>query len=233
MKILCLLSILFTLNNPSYTQEIPGMSCLESPVTTVTKKYDLIKNDYLDSNYRAVIREGAAILSDTLSEPPVYIYRYLACSYYKTDDLRSAYEMMVKYLANQDTSLINDYDIYLAAQFAARNKNKDKTALDILGLAYDKDTTLANKKLYAAAIVTHYLQTGSEYAATAWREKLLPLKELSREEMYSISRAWYAFTSEGNMTEIFGQFASAYPNAFRSLYMHSGINANPENSVEQ
>lgn len=228
MKILSLLSVFVLIYLTSYSQDIQSTDNTEKVDSATVQKFESLKKYYLENNFTEVIRKAAFILRDTAFEPPADFYRYLACSYYHIEDLRSAYENMVVYIEHQDPSLLDNYDIYLSAQFAARQKSKDKTALGILGAAYDKDTCLANKKLYAAAIVNHYLQTGSKYAATAWREKLLPLKELSKEEMYRISRAWYTFNEGGRVIEIFGQFASVYPNAFRSLFMHGGIKTEPE-----
>jgi hypothetical protein len=218
--VVCIL-VLFCLNLQA--QNEVSSAGTDSTQSDSSQKYLLFKRFYVEANYKEAIDLANWIFNDSLSHPPADIHRYLACSYYQTDNLNKAYEQMVVYLGKQDSVVIDEYDLYLSAQLAARLVNKDKRAIKILSAAYDSDTCITNKKLYAAAIINHYLKIGSKYTSTVWREKLLPLKELSKEEMHQISLAWYRFSHEGKVSEAFGQLSSVYPNAFRSLYMHRGI----------
>ena len=212
----------------SNAQDVPGDSAsVFISDASEKKEYKKLTEHFYASEYETVIHLADTLLQGKDSSIPADIYRYLAFSFYQVRNTKQAYQCMVMYMQKQDSSRISEYDLYLIAQFSARLKNKDNTALSILRKAYGMDTCLQNKKLYAAALVNHYLQTGSKYAATVWREKLLPLKELDRDDLYRISQAWYKFNKMGNVQEIFGQFASVYPNAFRSLYMHGEIQPEP------
>lgn len=217
----------------SQAQNFP-CDTIHNPVFNVHEhnEYKRLTKHFYANEYEAVVHLADTILQNKDSSVPADIYRYLAFSFYQMRNAKQAYQCMIRYIETQDSSRVSDYDIYLTAQFSARLKNKDNTALSILRKAYEMDSCLQNKKLYAAALVNHYLQTGSKYAATVWREKLLPLKELDRAEMYRISQAWYKFNEAGNVQEIFGQFTTVYPNAFRSLYMHGEILPEPQQQVD-
>lgn len=194
--------------------------------------YKQLTEHFYANEYGSVIQLADTVLQNSDSSLPPEIYRYLAYSYYQVRNTTQAYQCMARYLDLQDSARITGYDIYLTAQFSARLKKKDSRALGILRKAYEMDTCLQNRKLYAAALVNYYLQTRSQYAPTVWREKLLPLKELDRTEMYRISQAWYKYNQMGNVRDIFGQFTSVYPYAFRSLYTHGEILPEPEQQVD-
>jgi tetratricopeptide (TPR) repeat protein len=198
---------------------------------TDQQETQLLVMDYNEKKYANVIARSTKLFADEDVQVSAEIYRYVAFSYYKINKPDEAYTNMVRYMQTQDSVKLSSYDRYLAAQLAARRKNMDSTALGFVEDAYERDTTMANKKFYAMSIVNHYVTSGDKYAATVWREKLLPLKGINMVDMYRIGVAWYEFNELDKAEKLFIQFNNLYPEEFKGVYMQAGIKAKIDSNM--
>ncbi|MEO8171519.1 MAG: tetratricopeptide repeat protein [Sediminibacterium sp.] len=198
---------------------------------TDQQEVQLLVMDYNAKKYAAVIDRAGRLFKDEDAQLSPELYRYVAFSYYKTHHVDDAYKNMVQYMQTQDSLKVSSYDRYLIAQLAVRQKVKDSTTLSYITDAYEKDTSLVNKKFYAMSIVNHYVVSGDKYAATAWREKLLPLKGMNKVDMYRIGVAWYEFNELDKAEKLFIQFNNLYPDEFKGIYMQAGIKAKVDSNM--
>lgn len=198
---------------------------------TDQQELQLLVLDYNARKYTAVIDRANRLFKEGDIQMSPDTYRYVAFSYYKVGRIDDAYQNMDRYMQTQDSSKITAYDKYLIAQLAVRKKTKDSTSLAYVTDAYESDTSLVNKKFYAMSLVNHYVTTGDKYAATVWREKLLPLKSFDKVDMYRIGVAWYEFNELDKAEKLFVEFNNLYPEEYRGIYMQAGIKAKVDSSI--
>ena len=198
---------------------------------TDKQEIQLLVMDYNAKKYTGVIDRAIILFKDADAQLTPEVYRYVAFSYYKTNHNNEAYKNMLEYMQTQDSLKISSYDKYLIAQLAVRQKTKDSTMLSYITDAYEKDTSMTNKKFYAMAVVNYYVTSGDKYAATVWREKLLPLKGINKLDMYRIGVAWYEFNEMDKAESLFIQFNNLYPLEFKGIYMQAGIKAKVDSNL--
>lgn len=199
---------------------------------TDKEEYKLIMLDYDAKKYKSVIERSKKMLGDEENDFPVEIYRIVAFSYYKTGDIPMAYTNMMHYMEVQDSARIKSNDLYLIAQYAARLKEKDSTAIDFISRAYDDDTTASNRKYYAATLVNHFIKTNDRYNITAWREKLLPYKNYDKMDMYNIVVAWFDQDELERSDSVLQKFVERYPKEYKAIYMQAGIKSKLDSTMQ-
>lgn len=204
---------------------------LELSDKTEQQEYQLLVLDYNAKKYQNVIEKAKVILKKNESNVPVEIYKYLAFSYYKANNLIDAYRYMIQYMDVQDSSKITSFDNYLTAQFAVRLQYKDDAALKIIEHAFNTDTSSTNKKYYAGAMVNHYITVKDKYHTTVWREKLLPYKGINKVDMYKIGVTWFELDSLQRADSLFAQFVYLYPEEYKGIYMQAGIHAKLDSNM--
>lgn len=205
---------------------------LELSDKTEKQEYQLLVLDYNQRKYPAVIARSKKILKDEETDVPVDIYRYVAFSYYQAKNLPEAYNNMLHFMQVQDSSKISSSDIYLTAQFAARQKIMDSMAISYIIEGYNADTSSSNRKFYAATLANFYLINKDNYHATLWKERLLPLKGYDKVDMYRIVVSWYALNELNRADSLISEFLKLYPKEYKGIYMQAGIQSKIDSSMQ-
>lgn len=198
---------------------------LELSDKTELQQYQLLVLDFNDKKYKSVLDKAKILMKDEDSELPVEIYKYVGFSYFQLSNLSEAFKYITQYMQVQDSAKISKYDIYLAAQVAARIKEKDSMAIRYIVNAYESDTIGNNRKLYATALINYYINIKDSYNIALWSEKLLPYKGINKIDLYRIGVAWYNVDDLQKADSIFKEFVKLFPYEYKGIYMQAGIEA--------
>ena len=194
--------------------------------------FQLLVLDYNAKKYKSVIERANKMMKDDESETPVDVYKYVAYCYNNLNNIPEAYKYMSQYMQIQDSSKIAYYDIYLTAQYAARQKVKDSTTLAYINLGYETDTVVSHRKYYAGTLLNHYLLSKDKLAAVLWREKLMNLKGTNAVDLYKIGVAWFELEELDKADSIFNDFVTLYPKQYKGIYMQAGIKSQKDSTIE-
>jgi len=194
--------------------------------------FQLLVLDYNAKKYKSVIDRANKMMKDGESETPVDVYKYVAYCYNNLNNIPKAYEYMSQYMQIQEASKITYYDIYLTAQYAARQKVKDSTTLAHINWGYETDTVVSHRKYYAGTLLNHYLLSNDKMTAVEWREKLMKLKGTNAVDLYKIGVAYFELDQLDVADSIFNDFVNLYPKQYKGIYMQAGIKSQKDSTIE-
>ena len=197
------------------------------------QQFQLLVIDFNEKRYKSVIEKANLLLKEEDSDVPVEIYKYLGFSYFQVNNIRDAWKCITQYIEVQDTAKLKNYDFYLAAQVASRLKEKDSLALSYIINEFNADTTPANRKYYAIALVNHYVRAKDGFNAALWSEKLLPYKGMNKVDLYRIGVTWYNINELDRADSILTEFVKNYPDEYKGIYMKAGILAKKDSTMSE
>ena len=200
---------------------------------TEKQQYQLLVLDFNEKKYKSVIEKAKLLLQEEDSDVPVEIYKYLGFSYFQMNNLKQAYKSITQYIEVQDSAKLKRYDFYLVAQVAARIKEKDSIALSYIINEFNADTTSANRKYYAIALVNHYVRAKDDFNAALWSEKLLSYKGMNKVDLYRIGVTWYNINELDRADSVLTEFVKNYPAEYKGIYMKAGILAKKDSTMSE